>query len=97
MPADVGGIAGDQLRSYIERIEKLDAEKRTLGDDIKEVYAEAKGSGFDVKIMKQIIRERKLDPSDRDEAAALLDLYRKALSIFDSTPLGEYAFADAAE
>jgi len=94
---NVGGIAGDQLRSLIERIEKLDEEKSTLSSNIKDVYSEAKGCGFDVKIMRQIVRERKMDKDDLDEAATLLDLYRKALGMWEDTPLGEYAFADAAE
>ena len=56
---DVGGIAGAQLKSFIERIERLEDEKRALGEDIKEVYAEAKGSGFEPKIMRQIIKIRR--------------------------------------
>ena len=79
--ANVGGIAGDQLRSYIERIERLEEEKAALAADIKEVFAEAKANGFDVKIMRQIIKERKLDKDDRDEAETLLNLYRKALGM----------------
>lgn len=94
---NVGGIAGDQLRSLIERIEKLDEEKSALSSDIKDVYAEAKGCGFDVKIMRQIVRERKMDKDDLDEAATLLDLYRKALGMWEDTPLGAYEFADVAE
>ena len=58
---DVGGIAGAQLKSFIERIERLEDEKRALGEDIKEVYAEAKGSGFEPKIMRQIIKIRRMD------------------------------------
>jgi uncharacterized protein (UPF0335 family) len=95
--ADVGGIAEDQLRSFIERIEKLEAEKKQLGDDIKEIYLEARGSHFDVPIMKKIVRERRMDKDDLDEQQNLLELYRKALGMWKDTPLGEYAFADAAE
>lgn len=98
--ADVGGIAGDQLRALIERIERLEVEKKRLTEDIKDVYTEAKGTGFDVKIMRQIVRERKMDKDDLDEQEALLALYRKALGGFETTPLGEaaqYEFADAAE
>lgn len=86
-----GGIAGDRLRSFIERIERLEEEKRGLAEDIKEVYAEAKGTGFDPKIMRQIIKERRMDKDDRDEQEALLDVYRRALGMFVDTPLGEAA------
>jgi uncharacterized protein (UPF0335 family) len=75
---DVGGIAGDRLKSFIERIERLEEEKRALGSDIKEVYSEAKGAGFDTKIMRLLIKERRLDKDDRDEQETLLDLYRRA-------------------
>jgi uncharacterized protein (UPF0335 family) len=88
---DVGGIAGEQLRSFIERIERLEEEKRTLAADIKEVYAEAKGSGFDTKIMRQLIRIRRMDKDDVDEQEALLDIYKRALGMLADTPLGEAA------
>ncbi len=78
---DVGGIAGERLRSFIERIERLEEEKRTLAEDIKEVFAEAKGSGFDTKIMRQIIRIRRMDKDDLDEQETLLDLYKRALGM----------------
>ncbi|MEZ5668198.1 MAG: DUF2312 domain-containing protein [Alphaproteobacteria bacterium] len=78
---DVGGIAAEQLRSYIERIERLEEERTGLGADIREVYAEAKGNGFDPKIMRQIVRLRKMDPADRQEMEALLDVYRQALAV----------------
>ena len=64
---DVEGIAGPQLKSFIERIERLEDEKRALGEDIKEVYAEAKGSGFEPKIMRQIIKIRRMDKEEHDE------------------------------
>ena len=76
---DVGGIAGERLKSFIERIERLEEEKRVLGADIKEVYAEAKGNGFDTKIMRQVIRLRKMDTADRREQDELLEVYRRAL------------------
>jgi len=79
--ADVGGIAGDRLKSFIERIERLEEEKRTLSEDIKEVYAEAKGTGFDAKIMRQIIRLRRMDKDDLDEQESLLDVYKRALGM----------------
>ena len=78
---DVGGIAGERLKSLIERIERLEEEKRVLGEDIKEVYAEAKGTGFDPKIMRQIIRIRKRDKDDLDEEETLLDVYKRALGM----------------
>lgn len=77
----VGGIAGDRLKSFIERIEHLNEEKKTLAGDIKEVFAEAKGTGFDVKIMRKIISERQRDRDDFEEEAALLDVYRRALGM----------------
>jgi uncharacterized protein (UPF0335 family) len=79
--ADVGGIAGDRLKSFVERIERLEEEKKTLQADIKEVYAEAKGTGFDTKIMRQLIRLRKMDKDDLDEQETLLDLYKRAIGM----------------
>jgi uncharacterized protein (UPF0335 family) len=78
---DVAGIAGERLRSFIERIERLEEERRTLGADIKEVYAEAKGAGFDAKTMRQIIRLRRMDKDDLDEQETLLDIYKRALGM----------------
>jgi len=78
---DVGGITAEQLRSYIERIERLEEEKAAIAADVREVYAEAKSSGFDVKIMRQVLRLRKLDHDDRSEQEALLDLYKRALGM----------------
>jgi uncharacterized protein (UPF0335 family) len=78
---EVGGIAGERLRSFIERIERLEEEKRALAADIKEVFAEAKGTGFDAKIMRQIIRLRRMDKDDLDEQETLLDVYRRALGM----------------
>jgi uncharacterized protein (UPF0335 family) len=89
---DVGGIAGERLRSLIERIERLEEEKRVLSADIKEVYAEAKGTGFDTKIMRQIIRIRRMDKDDVDEQETLLDIYKRALGML---PEGETASAAA--
>ncbi|MFM8681429.1 MAG: DUF2312 domain-containing protein [Alphaproteobacteria bacterium] len=74
-------IAAAQLRSFVERIEKLEAEKTELAADIREVYAEAKGNGFDTKIMRQVIRLRKMEEPDRREQDELLDLYRRALEV----------------
>ena len=79
--ADVAGIAGDRLKSFIERIERLEEEKRALADDIKEVFAEAKGTGFEPKIMRQIVKIRKMDKDDLDEQETLLDVYMRALGM----------------
>lgn len=76
-----GGIAADRLRSFLERIERLEEEKAGLTADIREVYAEAKGSGFDSKVMRQIVRLRKMDSADRQEQEALLDVYRRAIGL----------------
>lgn len=81
LTTNIGGIAGDQLRSFIERIERLEEEKSALSEDIKEVYAEAKGAGFDVKIMRQVIRLRKIDQHERNEAELLLQTYLSALGM----------------
>jgi uncharacterized protein (UPF0335 family) len=78
---DVGGITAEQLRSYVERIERLEEEKAAIATDVREVYAEAKSNGFDVKIMRQVLRLRKLDHDDRSEQEALLDLYKRALGM----------------
>jgi uncharacterized protein (UPF0335 family) len=74
-----GGVAADQLRLLIERIERLEEDKKAVMDDIKEVYAEAKGEGFDTKVMRQIIRIRKMNHADRQEQEALLELYMNAI------------------
>ena len=78
---DVGGIAVERLKSFIERIERLEEENRVLGSDIKEVYAEAKGTGFEPKIMRQIIKIRRKDKEEADEEESLLDLYKRALGM----------------
>ncbi len=72
-------VAGDQLRSFVERIERLEEEKKTIGDDIKDVYAEAKGNGFTVSALRETIRLRKMDADERSEREALVDLYMGAL------------------
>ena len=81
--ADVGGIAADRLRSFIERIERLEEEKAALAADIREVFAEAKSNGFDTKIMRQVVRLRKMESADREEQELLLDLYKRALGMSD--------------
>ena len=79
--ADRGGVAGERLKSFIERIERLEEEKRALAADIKEVYSEARGAGFDVKTMRELIKIRRLDEDDLDEREALLDTYKRALGM----------------
>lgn len=74
-----GGIAGDHLRSFIERIERLEEEKKAISEDLKEVYAESKSVGFDPKIIRTVIKIRKMEPNDRQEMEALLDVYMHAL------------------
>ena len=78
---EVGGIAVDRLRSLIERIEWLNEEKAALESDIRDIFAEAKSAGFDVKIMREIIKLRKQNAAERDENDFLLETYRKALDI----------------
>ena len=75
------GIAGDQLRSFIERVENLEIEKKAIGDDIKSVFDEAKGTGFDTKIMKKVLALRKKSSAERQEEEAILDLYLHALGM----------------
>jgi len=79
--ADFGGIGGEQLKSLIECIERLEEEKRALGEDIKEIYAEAKGTGFEPKIMRQLIKIRKMDKDEHDEQESLLVLYQRAIGM----------------
>ena len=78
---DTGGIAAAKLKSFVERIERLETEKADLAADIREVYAEAKGNGFDTKIMRQVIKLRKMEEPDCKEQDELLDLYRAALEV----------------
>ena len=79
--ATTGGIAAGQLRSFVERIERLEEEKSALSADIKEVYAEAKASGYDIKTLRQIIRLMKMDMADRREQEEMLELYKNALNL----------------
>lgn len=81
MTEDVQGISGEYLKQYIERIERLEEEKAGIASDIRDIYAEAKGNGFDTKIMRQVIRLRKLDRSELEEHETLLDLYKHALGM----------------
>ena len=79
--AATGGISADRLRSIIERVERLEEERRALGSDIKDVFAEAKSAGFDVKVIRQIIRIRRQEPAEVEEQESLLDTYRRALGM----------------
>lgn len=78
---DVSGVTGAQLRAYIERIERLMEEVKGLQEDVKDVYAEAKGNGFDVKVMRRIISLRKRDVEERQEEEAILEIYMQALGM----------------
>lgn len=75
------GIAAGQLKGIVERVERLEEEKQTLAEDIRDIYAEAKANGFDASVIRQIVRERKKDRAEREEREALLDLYRHALGM----------------
>ncbi len=74
-------VAADQLKTIIERIERLEEEKKTISDDIRDIYAEAKGNGYDVKALRTIVRLRKQDAGERAEQEAILDLYKNALGM----------------
>ncbi|WP_202405245.1 DUF2312 domain-containing protein [Saccharibacter sp. 17.LH.SD] len=78
---NTGGIAADRLLSIIERVERLEEERKALGSDIRDVFTEAKSAGFDVKVIKQILNLRKQEPAEVEEQETLLDIYRKALGL----------------
>jgi uncharacterized protein (UPF0335 family) len=86
--SDAHGVARDQLRAFVERIERLEEEKKTIADDIKDVYGEAKGMGFDTKILKKVVALRKKDEQERMEEDAILDTYLHALGMIESPPEG---------
>lgn len=97
--SDIGhnsAIPGDELRQFVERIERLEEERKGISDDIRDVKAEAKGRGFDVKTITTILRIRKMDEAERQEQEALLELYLEALGQLRDTPLGNAAFASRA-
>ena len=81
--AETGNVAGEQLRAFIERVERLEEEKAALAADIADVYAEAKIAGFEVKIVRQLVRLRKMDKDERAHQDAMLELYRRALGMDD--------------
>jgi uncharacterized protein (UPF0335 family) len=74
-------VAGERLRSIVDRIERLEEERKALGSDIKDIYAEAKSAGFDVKVLRQLIRIRKQEPAEIEEQETLLDVYRRAIGM----------------
>ncbi|HWV43526.1 DUF2312 domain-containing protein [Pseudorhodoplanes sp.] len=74
-------FAKDQLKAFVERIEKLEEEKKAISDDIRDVYAEAKANGFDVKALRQIIKLRKIEPTEREEQETILETYMHALGM----------------
>ena len=79
--AEIGGESADRLRSFVDRIERLEDEKAALAADIREVYSEAKGVGFDIRALRQIVRLRKMDQAERREQEELLDLYKRVLGL----------------
>lgn len=79
--AEVGGIAADRLRSIIERIERLEEERKALAGDIKDIFTEAKSAGFSVPVLRELLRQRKKEPAEVEEQETLLDLYRRALGM----------------
>ena len=79
--SEVGGVSAERLKSFVERIERLEEEKSALAGDIREIYAEAKGTGFDGRILRQVVRLRKMDRADRQEQEELLELYKRALDL----------------
>lgn len=83
--SDIGGVAGDQLRTIVERVERLEEEKKTIAEDIKEVYGEAKANGFDTKILRKVVSLRKVEAAERQEQEAILDLYMAALGMVPSS------------
>ena len=89
--SDVVGIPGNRIRSFVERIEQIENEIKDLNEAKKEVFSEAKGEGFDVKILKEIIKLRKQDQDERDEHESLLDVYMRAMDSAEPAPIAEAA------
>jgi uncharacterized protein (UPF0335 family) len=85
------GVAGDRIRSFIERIEQIESELKDLNEAKKEVFAEAKGEGFDVKVLKEILKLRKQDQDERDEQETLLDVYLRAMDAVEDQPVAQAA------
>ena len=80
--SQVGGIAGEALKQYVDRIERLEEEKKGIAADIKDVYAQAKATGFDVKTLRKVIQRRRIERAELEEQEQLIDLYENALGIF---------------
>ena len=97
MADGTGNLARDHLRAFIERIERLEEEKATLMEDIREIYAEAKGTGFDPKIMRQVVRIRKIEPDQRQEQEYVLDTYLSALGMLEQSGEEKVRSPEAAE
>lgn len=89
--SDTVGLAGDRIRSFVERIEQIEIELQELGDGKKEVFAEAKSEGFDIKILREIIKLRKQDKEEREEQETLLDVYMRAMDESASEPTSKAA------
>ena len=79
--AETGSVEGEQLRTLIEQIERLEADKEALTSDIRDIYTQAKAAGFSVKVVRQLVRLRKMDKEERDEQEALLEVYRRAIGM----------------
>ena len=89
--SDTVGIAGDRIRSFVERIEQIDTELKELTEAKKEIFSEAKGEGFDVKVLKEILKLRKQDQDERDEHESLLDVYLRAMEQAGPDPVAQAA------
>ena len=89
--SDTVGIAGDRIRSFVERIEQIETELKELTEAKKEIFSEAKGEGFDVKVLKEILKLRKQDQEERDEHETLLDVYMRAMDEAGPAPVAEAA------
>ena len=89
--SDTVGVAGDRIRSFVERIEQIETELKELTDAKKEIFSEAKGEGFDVKVLKEILKLRKQDQDERDEHETLLDVYMRAMDEAESAPAAKAA------
>lgn len=86
-------IAREQLRALVERIERLEEEKKSIAEDIRDVYGEAKGNGYDVKVLREVIKLRKQEAHERSEHEAVLDLYKHALGMIPSAPVEDEAYS----
>ncbi len=91
MSSFYGGLSAEHLKQFIERLERLEEEKRNIAEDIKEVFAEAKGTGFDVKTIRQILKIRKIEAAELEEAEYLLDTYKRALGMLPAIDEDEKA------